>query len=82
MIVPSLRLDVVVANGFGISRNKTVESINAKEVFINNKIVTKPDYEVKLNEIISYRGHGRLKLIEIGKVTKKNRLVISLEVYK
>lgn len=82
VIVPSLRLDVVVANGFGISRNKIVESINAKEVFINNKIVTKPDYEVKLNEIISYRGHGRLKLIEIGKVTKKNRLVISLEVYK
>lgn len=82
VIVPSLRLDVVVANGFNISRNKVVDSINAKEVFLNNKIVTKPDCEVKLNEIISYRGHGRLKLIEIGKVTKKNRLVISLEVYK
>ena len=38
--------------------------------------------EVKLNDLISCRGFGRLKLIEIGKVTKKNRIVLSLEVYK
>ena len=82
VIVPSLRLDVIVANGFNISRNKVVDKIETKEVFINNKVITKPDYEVKLNDLISCRGFGRLKLIDIGKVTKKNRIVLSLEVYK
>ena len=82
IIVPSLRLDVVVSNGFNEARSKVVDSINLKEVYINNKIITKPDYEVKLNDIISYRGHGRIKFVELGKVTKKNRLVIGIEVYK
>ena len=82
IIVPSLRLDVVVSNGFNEARSKVVDSINLKEVYINNKIITKPDYEVKLNDIISYRGHGRIKLVELGKVIKKNRLVIGIEVYK
>ena len=82
IIIPSLRLDVVVSNGFNEARSKVVDSINLKEVYINNKIITKPDYEVKLNDIISYRGHGRIKFVELGKVTKKNRLVIGIEVYK
>ena len=82
IIVPSLRLDVIVANGFNESRSKVVDAINIKEVYINNKIITKPDYEVKLNDVVSYRGHGRIKFVELGKVTKKNRLVIGIEVYK
>ena len=82
IIVPILRLDVVVSNWFNEARSKVVDSINLKEVYINNKIITKPDYEVKLNDIISYRGHGRIKFVELGKVTKKNRLVIGIEVYK
>ena len=82
IIVPSLRLDVIVANGFNESRSKVVDAINIKEVYINNKTITKPDYEVKLNDVVSYRGHGRIKFVELGKVTKKNRLVIGIEVYK
>lgn len=82
IIVPSFRLDVIIAYGFGISRNNVVKHIESGLVFINNKQILKPDYEVHLDEIISVRKYGRIKLVEIGKVTKKERIVIKIQVYK
>lgn len=82
LIVPSLRLDVILSDGFRISRKDAKEKIESGLVFINNKIINKPDYEVELNNIISFRHNGRIKLTEIGKMTKKERIVIKIEIYQ
>ena len=40
------------------------------------------DDEVELNQIVSLRHYGRIKLCEIGKITKKDRIVINVEIYQ
>lgn len=82
LIVPSLRLDVILSDGFKISRKDAKDKIECGLVFINNKEINKPDYEVELNNIISFRHNGRIKLTEIGKKTKKERIVIKIEIYQ
>lgn len=82
IIVPSLRLDAIVAEGFQLSRKEAKDEIEKGLVFINNKQMTKSDFEIKIDDIISFRHHGRIKLVEIGPMTRKERLVIKVEVYQ
>lgn len=82
LIVSSLRLDSLIASGFKMSRNNAKEQIEAGMAFINNKMTLKPDVEVEPNQIVSLRHYGRIKLCEIGKTTKKDRIVINVEIYQ
>ncbi len=82
LIVPSLRLDVIIANGFKLSRKDASNYIISGLAFVNNREITKPDFEVGLNQIVSLRHYGRLKIVEVGKITKKERIVITIELYQ
>lgn len=82
VIVPSLRLDVIVSQGFKMNRSDVSHEIEAGLVFVNNKTITKPDYLLNIGDIISFRRHGRIKFSELGKITKKNRIVIKLQIYE
>ena len=79
--VASLRLDAVLSSAFGISRTNAVELILAGRVSLNHKICEKTDREVGENALLSVRGMGRAKLLEVGGVSRKGRNFIKIGIY-
>lgn len=80
--VSSLRLDNILKLGFSLSRTNAALLIKEKKAFINNKLSEKCSCTVDEGNIISLRGHGKLKLNSIGDCTKKGRIFIELYKYK
>lgn len=78
----SLRLDVLVSTAFGISREKSLALIKQERVMINHLVSTNASKVIKENELISVRGYGRIKLVEVIGESKKGRIKIGIEVYK
>ncbi|MBD1933075.1 MULTISPECIES: photosystem II S4 domain protein [Cyanophyceae] len=73
----SLRLDAIASAGFGMSRSKMVDFIDAGDVRVNWKEITQASSQVKSGDLIAIRGKGRLEVGEIA-VTKKERYRIQL----
>lgn len=81
IIVSSMRLDVVVKAIAHISRQKSVHMIQNKLVKINDFVVDKQTTNLKIDDVISIRHHGRFVLDAIEKRTKKDKIVINVKKY-
>ena len=77
--VSSLRLDALVSSGFCMSRAKAAQLITTGHVKLRHIQTLRPDAHVEPEDIISVRGMGRLKLVEVGNPTRKERLPILIE---
>lgn len=77
--VASSRLDSIMASGFQMGRSKAQTYISAGKAEVNHLPVTKPDREVQTGDVISARGLGKLRVTEIGGLTKKGRISVTLE---
>lgn len=73
----SLRLDAVASAGFGMSRSKMVDLINAGDVRVNWKEITQSSHALKEGDLVAIRGKGRLEIGEVA-VTKKDRFRVQL----
>lgn len=73
----SLRLDAIASAGFGMSRSKMVDLIDAGDVRVNWKEITQASYTVKTGDLIAIRGKGRLTVGEVA-ITKKERYRVQL----
>lgn len=76
----SLRLDAIASAGFGLSRSKMAEAINAGDVRVNWKEVNSASYQVHSGDLISFQGKGRLQVGEVA-ITKKERYRVQLTRY-
>ena len=81
LLVSSLRLDVVIAGKYNISRNQALELFRSKKVFLNERLCENNSYIVKQDDIISVRGYGKMVFKEISGETKKGRVYIQVEEY-
>ena len=79
--VSSLRLDSVLSVGFSTSRGKAAEVIAAGRVQLNWADCQKPDRLLREGDVISVRGAGKCRLTEVGGMTKKGRVFITVERY-
>ena len=79
--VMSLRLDAVTATGFGMSRGKAAELIHAGRVQLNHTDCCKPDRPVAQGNVITARGFGKCLLAEVGGLSKKGRIAITVHRY-
>ena len=79
--VASPRLDAVLSAAFGMSRTKAAELITAGRVSINHQVCLRTDKEVGVDSLLSVRGLGRAKLLEIGGLSRKGRSFIKIGVY-
>jgi len=82
IIVPSNRVDTVLAHVYKLSRSEVENKISKKELYINSKCVTSKTYTLKENDIVSFRKCGKFKYINIVKKTKSDNLVIMITMYK
>ncbi|WP_102347011.1 YlmH family RNA-binding protein [Bacillus sp. Marseille-P3661] len=71
--VSSLRLDVILAELYHLSRQKVLPYIQSDLVKVNWKTVDNPAYTCHQGDTISMRGFGRSKLISIVGQTKKEK---------
>ena len=79
--VASLRLDAVLSAAFGLSRSKAVELIAAGRVNLNHLPCMQPAKELEEGALLSVRGHGRAKLLEVGNVSRKGRTFVRIGLY-
>lgn len=80
--VMSLRLDAVAASGFRTSRGKAAALIESGRVQVNWLECTKPDRLLAEGDTVSARGLGKFKLAEVGGLTRKGRVAITLRRYQ
>jgi len=79
--VASLRMDAVLCAAFGLSRTKAAELIAAGRVSLEHQLCMQPAKELKEGALLSIRGMGRVKLLEVGGVSKKGRFFVRIGVY-
>ena len=79
--VASARLDCVIAQLCGISRNTAAEIINQSFVSVNSFLCEKPTQKINSGDKISIRKKGRFEISSIGDLSKKGRIIIKYEKY-
>ncbi|MBB6216974.1 RNA-binding protein YlmH [Anaerosolibacter carboniphilus] len=77
--VPSLRLDALVGVGFGESRSSLSKMIGNDRVKVNWKPINNPAHPVHEGDVISFKGKGRILLLEVGNKTKKDRYKVTIK---
>lgn len=78
-IVSSLRLDVIIASAYKLSRNKASEMISLGLVQLNHVVCLSSSKVVAEEDVISVRHKGRVYIGKIGGKTKSDRLVLQLK---
>lgn len=74
--VSSVRLDTVIALGFGLTRSQTGPLIREGHVFVNGRVITTNGYSLKEGDRISVRGKGKLLYGGAEGETRKGRVMI------
>jgi len=77
--VSALRLDVVAAAGFGTSRTTMSDEIGIGKLKVNWQDAKNSAQSIKVGDIISMRGRGRVEVCEVLGQTKKGRVSILLK---
>ena len=57
--VASLRLDLITAQIFNLSRREAQELIKNKDCKVNQRIIDNTSYELHEHDVISLKGYGR-----------------------
>ncbi|WP_456275568.1 YlmH family RNA-binding protein [Bacillus sp. AK128] len=76
--VSSMRLDVLVAEAYNLSRSKATPLIKGGVVKVNFKQVEETSFECREGDILSVRGHGRCKITAIEGKTKRDKVRIKI----
>ena len=79
--VASLRLDSVLASGMKLSRARAAEIIRQGSVMVDHLPEERVDRLLAAGQLLSIRGFGRVRLVEVGSPTRKDRLPVTLEVF-
>ena len=76
-VIPSLRLDAVVAAAYRTSRAKAAEWIRAGGVKVDHLVCAKTDHGIAAGALLSVRGQGRVRLASVDGMTRKDRIGVT-----
>lgn len=76
--VSSMRLDTVMSSVYNISRQKAAALISGGKVKVNWTVQEHASFELHESDLISSRGLGRVKVIEIEGRTKKDKIRLQI----
>ena len=76
-VVSSLRLDGVLAAAYHLSRSEAQEAIRAGLVKVNHVPCERVDAAVGQDALLSLKGSGRVRLVSVDGLTRKQRIGIS-----
>jgi RNA-binding protein YlmH len=72
--VASMRLDGVASDVFRLSRTKILAPIKAVRCRVSWKPIEDPSYSLRTGDIVSMKGFGRFKVLEVEGVSKSGRI--------
>lgn len=81
VVVPSLRLDVVGAKGFGVSRAYFQQGVDGGKVRLNGA-VARASAEVREGDSLSAEGLGRVDFKRVVNETRRGNYKVELEVHR
>ena len=76
--VSSERLEAVVGKTFAMSRQDASHLIQGGKVHVNWKEETRPDHKAAEGDLISVRGHGRIRVLEQLGTTRSGRIQLKV----
>lgn len=79
--VASLRLDCVLSAGMKTSRGRAAEIIRTGAVSVDHMPEERTDRILEAGQLLSIRGFGRIRLVEVGDRTRKDRLPVIFEIF-
>lgn len=82
LTVSSLRLDAVLSSAFNLSRGKVSDLIKGGKAFVNWIPADSVSKTVAQGDMLTLRGVGRVKLAEVGGLTKRDRISLTVEIFK
>lgn len=82
IIVPSLRIDCIIAETFNLSRASAQELISQECVFVNGMTAKSNSLTLKEGTRISIKSKGKFIFEKIEHQTRKDKLVITIKLYK
>jgi RNA-binding protein YlmH len=77
----SLRLDKIAASSFGLPRSDMADQIRSGAVQVNWREELRPDQDVPVGAVISWRGHGRIRLASEEGLSRKEKHILLIERY-
>ena len=80
--VASLRLDSIVSSAFALSRAKAAEAIRRGIVSVNSVETLKVDREIAEGDRVVVRGKGKVVLAEAGGKSRKDRIIVTFNIYR
>lgn len=72
--VSAPRLDAMLASAFGLSRQQAQAKLSSGLVKVNHLEARQADALLRPGDLLSLRGHGRARLLELGDLTRKARI--------
>ncbi|MFV0503470.1 MAG: RNA-binding protein [Lachnospirales bacterium] len=79
--VNSLRVDVVIAAIFNLSRSVAKELIDKEKVFLNYNVVNSVSKVLNEKDVASVRGYGKFQFLEETGLSKKGKIRIDVKMY-
>ena len=79
--VASLRLDAFLSVSFNSSRSSLTAFIDGGKTYVNGRLATKAGMQLDEGDIVSVRGKGRFIVSEVKNMTKKGRIVVTINKY-
>lgn len=80
--VKSLRIDAVLSDAIGLSREKTQALIRSEGVLLNHLMIFEPSESVNEGDVFSLRGKGKFILNHVGGMSKKDRIFVTIYKFK
>jgi len=80
--VASLRLDNIVSSAFAVSRSKAAEAIRRGIVSVNSVECLKVDRIIEEGDRVTLRGKGKIALAEVGGRSRKDRIIVTFNLYR
>lgn len=81
IIVPSLRIDALVAELAHTSRAKALELISSERIFVNFEVITKASKFINYGDLVTIRGKGRFRIDSLVSTTKSGNIKIEVSKY-
>lgn len=78
LTVASMRLDGIASDVYRVSRSKIMDPIRAGRCRVNWKAEEDPSKQLKEDDVISFKGLGRFKVLEVDGVTKRGRIRVKI----
>jgi len=81
IVAASERADGIINKIFGFSRSESITCITQHRLRVNDEVVSKKDFRLHEGDILSLRGKGKARIKEMGGLTKKGHLKLTVDKY-